>query len=218
MSKVIAIVGMGPGIGMAVGKRFAREGFKVAQVARRAEALAGYEAELRKAGADVRSYAADAGNVDSLKSAFSRIQSELGAPEVLVYNAAVLGQSKPSTLDPAKALQDFQVNVLGALVSAQQVIPAMRAQKRGTLLFTGGGLALNPYPDYASLGIGKAGVRNLAHSLAGELEADGVHAATVTVCGFVKPGTHFDPDKIAEEYWKLHLQAPGHFEKERVYR
>jgi len=216
--KVLALVGMGAGIGLAVAKRFAREGYRIAQLGRRTETLQGFEAQLKQGGADVRSYPADAGNPDALKAAFVRIKSEMGAPDVLVYNAAVMGQGTPSVLKAEEVLKDFQVNVLGALVSAQQVLPDMRAKKRGTLLFTGGGLALEPYPDHASLALGKAGLRSLALSLSREVAADHVHAATVTICGFVRPGTRFDPDTIADEYWRLHQQAPGHFEAECVYR
>jgi hypothetical protein len=69
-------------------------------------------------------------------------------------------------------------------------------------------------PAMASLGVGKAGIRNLAFSLFAELKDSGIHAATVTICGLVKPGTAFDPDKIAESYWALHAQPPGAFERE----
>jgi hypothetical protein len=45
-----------------------------------------------------------------------------------------------------------------------------------------------------------------------------VHVATVTIAGFVQPGTHFDPDRIAEAYWTLHTQEPGQWEREIVYQ
>lgn len=68
----------------------------------------------------------------------------------------------------------------------------------------------------ASLGVGKAGIRNLAFSLFAELKDAGIHAATVTIGGLVKPGTAFDPDQIAEAYWTLHVQPKGSFERELV--
>jgi short-subunit dehydrogenase len=94
----------------------------------------------------------------------------------------------------------------------------MREQKKGTILFTGGGLALNPYPAYASLAIGKAAIRSLAFSLGGELEADNIQVATVTIFGMVKPDTHFDPDLIAEAYWTLHTQPAGERQREIQYK
>jgi hypothetical protein len=56
----------------------------------------------------------------------------------------------------------------------------------------------------ASLSIGKAGIRSLAFTLNEELAPQGVFVGTVTICGYVKPGTFFDPDRIAESYWQLH--------------
>jgi len=215
--QVCAVVGAGPGLSQAVARRFAREGFRVALLARRPEALEGYVAELRGAGADAHGFPADAGDPASLQAAFGRVAAQLGAPEVLVYNAAALVPGVPSGLDPAAVLEQLKVNVVGALVSAQQVIPAMRAAGRGTILLTGGGLALSPIPQYASLALGKAAMRNLSFSLAFELEPEGIHVATVTVGGFIEPGTRFDPDQIAEEYWRLHTQPRGEWDREAVY-
>ncbi|EYF02907.1 putative Short-chain dehydrogenase/reductase family protein [Chondromyces apiculatus DSM 436] len=212
------MVGMGPGIGLAVAKRFGREGFRVAALARSSANLEGCRKELAAQGMETHAFVTDAGDPASLAATFAEVRAALGDPSVLVYNAAVLHMATASALDPAQLANDFQVNVTGALASAQQVLPAMRAAQRGTLLFTGGGLALDPFPQFASLAIGKAGIRSLAFSLAKELEADGIHAATVTVCGMVKPGTRYDPDLIAEEYWKLHTQPAGSWEREMVFR
>lgn len=215
--QVCAVVGAGPGLSQAVARRFAREGFRVALLARRPEALEGYVAELRAAGADAHGFAADAGDPASLQAAFARAAAQLGAPEVLVYNAAALVPGVPSALDPHALLDQLKVNVVGALVSAQQVIPAMRERGRGTILLTGGGLALNPQPQYAALALGKAAMRNLCFSLAFELEPEHIHVATVTVGGYIQPGTRFDPDDIAAEYWRLHTQPEGEWEREVVY-
>ncbi|MCB0171240.1 MAG: SDR family NAD(P)-dependent oxidoreductase [Anaerolineae bacterium] len=216
--KSCVVVGAGPGIGLAVAKRFGREGFQLALVARRAEALTQYVADLEQTGLTAHAFPADAADFNSLVQAFTQIQAQLGPPEVLVYNAAVVKPEPPSTLPVEDLSAAFRVNVAGALVCAQQVIPKMKARQRGTILFTGGGLALNPYPAYASLAAGKAALRNLTYSLGADLEAEGIQVATVTIAGFVKPGTHFAPDLIAEKYWELHSQPPGQREREIVYR
>ncbi len=78
--------------------------------------------------------------------------------------------------------------------------------------------AYEPSALYSSVSLGKAALRNLTYSLAQELGASGVHVATVTVYGFVQPGTHFDPTRIAEAYVALHRQPKGHFQIEHVYR
>lgn len=71
-----------------------------------------------------------------------------------------------------------------------------------------------PKRDYVSLSLGKAGVRALVDLLHLEYGEAGVHAASVTVDGPVAPGTFFDPDDIAEHYWRLHTQRPDEWERE----
>jgi short-subunit dehydrogenase len=218
MAKVCTVVGVGPGVGLAIARRFASGGFDIGLVARRADALKALAAELGSAGVKAQPFIGDASDTASLKGALATITAQMGSPEVLVYNAAGVTSGLPSALDTEQMVRDLRVSVVGALVAAQAVIPAMRAAKRGTILFTGGGFAFEPMPMMASLGIGKAGIRNLAFSLAKELEPDGIHVATVTIGGLVKPGTPFDPANIAEEFWKLHIQPAGQFQREIVFR
>jgi short-subunit dehydrogenase len=214
----IAIVGAGKGISGSVAKRFGSEGFQIALIARNAEKLEGLKTELEGQGFTVRTYTADAGDAKTLSASLERVTADLGAPQVLVYNAMSSSVQGAVSLEPAALEADFRVNVSGALVAAKAVLPAMLEANRGTILFTGGGLALHPAPQYASLAVGKAGLRNLAFSLAQELEPKNIHVATVTVAGFVKPGTAFDPDKIAAHYWRLHTQARGAWETEHLFQ
>ncbi len=215
---IITVVGAGPGVGLAVARRFAREGFRVALVARRPDALAEYTGDLAKAGFEAHGFAADAADEHSLRQAFSAIKEKLGATSVLLYNAAVMKMVQPSQLRTEDLVHEFRINVAGALVSAQAVLEDMKSAKSGTILLTGGGFALSPMSAFASLAIGKASIRNLTSSLAGEFEPLGIHVATVTICGIVKSGTQFDPDQIADAYWTLHAQEAGKWEREIIYR
>jgi short-subunit dehydrogenase len=215
---ICAIAGFGAGVSMGVAKAFAKEGYSLALIARNLEKLEVIAQELRQAGYSVHTFAADAGNEDSLVQAFTEIRSQLADPEVLIYNAAVMSMAKPSELSTEKLISEFNVNVVGALVAAQQVIPAMKAKGKGTILFTGGGLALYPFSDLVSLAIGKSGVRSLTFCLAQELKESGIHVGTVTICGTVEVGTHFDPDAIAQSYMILHKQSLAQFETEIIYK
>lgn len=205
-----AVIGFGPGIGAAVARRFAAGGFDVRGLARdpaRHEALAGPGVTLA---------AADAADPASLSAALgSRVR-------VLVYNAYRMTPlvPGPSALTPGDAAADFAVNVGGALAAIQAVLPGMRAAGQGSILLTGGGLALDPtgWLAAASLAIGKAGIRSLAHALHAELAPEGIHAGTVTIAGAVAPGTAFDPDRIAEAYWQLHMDPPGGFRAEIIFK
>ncbi len=212
------IIGFGPGVSMSVARRFAQNGFTLAIVARNPDKLKASVETLRAEAIDVYPFMADAGNEASLLEAFADIHEALGDTNVLIYNAFVSTRGAPSTVAAVRLADDFQINVIGALRSVQAVLPAMKLAGKGTILLTGGGLALTPYKDYASLAIGKAGLRSLALTLNQELTEQGIHAATVTICGQVKANTHFDPDKIAAEYWRLHEQPVGSFDAEFVYQ
>ncbi len=216
--KICTIVGMGPGVSMSVAKKFAQEGFTIAMIARSEEKLKNFQGELQQSGFESHPYTADAGDFESLTEAFKQIQSDLGDTEVLVYNAAVLKPGKPSVITADVMVEDFKVNVAGALHSAQRVLPAMKTKNAGMIFFTGGGLALEPYPMFASLAVGKAGIRNLTYSLAAELANTNIHVATVTISGMVKAGTKFDPDAIVQEYWRLFAQEKGSFETEMIFK
>ena len=219
MSQVCLVVGAGPGIGSAVGMAFAQEGYGVALASRNAARLQPHCDEIRRStGRAARAYSADAGDELSLRALFQQVTAELGAPEVVVYNAASAHKGRPTTVAPQQWVEDFHTNVVGALVCAQLAAPAMRTQGHGTILFTGGGFAHEPSAPYASLSADKAALRNLTYSLAQELGGHGIHVATVTVYGLLQVGTHFDPQRIAAHYVRLHHQARGKFEIEVIYK
>ena len=204
MSGVCAIVGMGPGIGLSLARRFGREGLALGLLARSEAKLASYEGELTSPDVRVRGFAADAARPGSLRKALVAVEGSLGPIDVLLYNVSSPWRTGGLAL-PADDLQsDLGANVTGALIAAQSVAEGMRARGKGTLLFTGGGLAHRPDAAVTSLSVGKAGLRALVLCLAQELRDTPLRVSTVTVAGMVKPGTFFDPDRIADHYWQLH--------------
>ncbi len=215
---VCLIVGYGSGVGHGVAKAFGSEGYHLALLARNPQRHAPLTAELASAGHTVAALAADAGDEGSLTAAIAKVGREIGEPDVLIYNAVVPTFAEPTTLTTEQLVADFRVNVTGALLAARLVLPGMKARGRGTILFTGGGWALQPWAGAASPSIGKAGLRSLAHTLAQELADTGIHVGTVIIAGQVQAGTHFDPDKIAEAYLQFHRQPPGKFEVEIIYQ
>ena len=212
------VVGVGPGVSMAVARRFGSAGHRLALVARNADAVSKFARELGTTGIEARGFPGDASDETSLRRAFDDIHASVGPTEILVYNAFAFHQANPSELPPAKLVDDLLVNIVGALISAQSVISHMKVLKRGTILFTGGGLALEPEPGVSSLAIGKAGMRSLAFSLHKELTAFHIHIATVTICGYVQEKTRFSPDNIAESFFQLHQQPEGQWDREFIYQ
>lgn len=122
-------------------------------------------------------------------------------------------------IDIATFVEDLQLDIVGALVSIQQVYPAMKAAGGGKIILTGGGLALNPQysAGMLSLGVGKAGMRAMVMALHEELKPDNIHVGTVTIGGMIKPGTFFDPVNIVEKFWELYLQPQDAWANEIVY-
>jgi NAD(P)-dependent dehydrogenase (short-subunit alcohol dehydrogenase family) len=218
--KLCVVVGVGAGLGLSIAQRFGREGYAIALIARRPEALTEYANTLAQAGVVAKGYSADVADARSLIHAFQQIQSQMGHPSVLVYNAAVMQEADPLTLSEETLVQDFKVGVTGALTAIQQVAAKMQTQQQGTILLTGGALAFdeNSYPQYLSLAIAKTSTRKLCFTMANALEPNHIHVATVTVCGTIAPNTHFDPDRIADVYWQLHTQSRSDWQREYVYK
>jgi NAD(P)-dependent dehydrogenase (short-subunit alcohol dehydrogenase family) len=121
----------------------------------------------------------------------------------------------PGELSVGELAGTWDVNVGGILVTAMRTVPAMQERGRGTFLVTGG--MPTPVRDHFSLSLGKAGVRALTAMLAEHVAPRGVHVATVTVAGEIIAGTRFDPDLIAEEYWRLHRQPLVEWETELLF-
>lgn len=212
------IIGYGPGVSGAVAEAFAREGHPLALIARDAAKLDAAAAAFRARGIEAQGFAADASNAASLTGALDAVRNRFGDCEVLLYNAAFWRPGPVLETTPESFDADFHVCVTGALIAAQLLAPAMISAGRGTLLFTGGGLALYPSPQAPSLSVGKAGIRALALMLAEELAPKGLRVGTVTIAGEVAPGTAFGPEKIAEAFLALQRGAPDPTTAEIVFR
>jgi NAD(P)-dependent dehydrogenase (short-subunit alcohol dehydrogenase family) len=213
------VLGAGPGIGRSVACRFAGAGMPVAVVARSlatvtavAEAV---RASVAPGPADVLALTADVTDEDALRAALDAAVDRFGVPDVVVYNAAVVRADALGELTTRGQIATWTVNVLAALSAATHVLPGMAARGSGSFLLTGG--MPEPRAEYVSLSLGKAGLRALTAMLAERYGPLGVHVATVTVAGPVAPGTAWDPDEIAEHYWRLHRQSRPEWTREVVH-
>jgi len=217
-SKVAVVVGVGPGLGRALAVRFARGGFRVALVARHDESVRAAQAEVEGLGGYAAAFLADVAEEESVRSTFRRIEDEMGAPEVLLYNAAAFQVGGILELSAASFEQAWRVNCLGGLHSAQAVLPGMLQAGRGTILFSGATASLRGSANFAGVAVGKFGLRALAQSMAREFGPKGIHVAHVVIDGQIDtprvrarftgrdPKTFLDPMAIAEVYWSLHSQ------------
>ena len=213
-SRHLLIVGAGPGLGASVARRFAREGYRLTLVARSQGATATLADELRGAGTDVTVVAADAGDPDGLRAALAPLFSAPGAPGVVIYSAALPASDELLSVTPEQLAAAYAVNVIGAVVTAQLAVPAMRAAGGGTLLFTGGGFADVLPESLATLSLGKLALRAVATMLARQVRNDGIHAGSLTILGQIAAGTPLDPDRIADAYWAIRNEDPDAWREE----
>lgn len=218
--QVAAIVGVGPGLGAAVARRFAREGYAVALIARREESLSGAREEIESEGGTALAVTADATDAGSVSSAFEKVRSELGDPEVFVYNAGAFQMGGILEITPEQFDDCLRANCSGALYAAQQVLPAMVEAGHGTAILTGATAALRGSARFSALATGKFALRALAQSMAREFGPQGIHVAHTIIDGQIETprlresspdreeSTTLSPDAIAETYWQLHVQDP----------
>jgi short-subunit dehydrogenase len=199
----VLLVGAGPGLGMAVARRFAVGGYRVTLVARSAESLRDLAGALADTGAQINTIAADASDPDGLGARMKELYAGNGAPGVIIYNAVMGSPDRLLSSSVAHLQAAYSVDVISAIVAAQVAAPAMRAAGFGTILVTGGGFADHPIPALATVSLGKAALRSAATMLGADLEPDGIRVATLTIAGQIVAGTSFAPERIAERYWEV---------------
>ena len=218
--KAVVVLGAGPGLGVAIARRFARQGFALGLMARSEESLSAVREEVEGAGGTALAVRVDATDPASVARAFDEVREELGDPEVFVYNAGAFQMGGILELTPEHFDDCFKANCSGAFYAAQQVLPAMLEKGRGTVILTGATAALRGSANFAALATGKFGLRALAQSMAREFGPRGIHVAHVVIDGQIdtprvremsperEAHTMLSPDAIAENYWQLHAQDP----------
>lgn len=215
MDKTIIVAGHGPGISDAVARRFGREGYQVALVARSEDRLARAAEALGSEGITARAFPADVGEPNAVRMLVRRVSDKLGPIAVLHWNAFVR-QAGDLLAAPDELRTVFDVGVHGLLTAVQEALPDLK-QQRGAVLVTGGGYAFYDAAVDAwavqgnsmGLAVSKAAQHKLVGLLNAKLAPDGVYVGEVTVTGLVK-GTEFDkgnatiePTTVADAFWEL---------------
>jgi NAD(P)-dependent dehydrogenase (short-subunit alcohol dehydrogenase family) len=217
---MIVVVGAGPGVSGSVARRFGSEGYDVALVGRETAVLDDLGAALQAAGVTAGWTTADVTDAKALTVAIHRFAEHTGRIDVLHFNPSAFRPKNPLQLTAAELLDDVALGVGGLLTAVQAAHPHMR--RGGRVTVTGSSAADRPSPGAASLGVQKAALRNLVHSLDATLRDDGIRAVSVTVDGVLAPGdpdSPFHPDRVAdaihaaasqaEDVWRSELRHPG---------
>ncbi|MDJ0657732.1 MAG: SDR family NAD(P)-dependent oxidoreductase [Xanthomonadales bacterium] len=210
---VCAIVGIGPKNGAAFARTFSDKGYALALMSRSTDLSEQLAVEL----GDTRAYACDAGDPESVTSAFNRAQEELGSIDVLIYNAGSGSWKNVEDITTEEFDRGWRINARGALIASQQVIPEMKNKGAGSIVFVGATASLRGAPMTAGFAPAKAAQRILAQSMAKHLGPHGIHVSVLIIDGQigepdseeVRAGTRLDPGHIAEAAFQLTAQPPS---------
>jgi NAD(P)-dependent dehydrogenase (short-subunit alcohol dehydrogenase family) len=205
MSEIALIVGAGPRLGLLIGKACAADGMRVALAARSpakiAEAASAFGA---------RAYACDATQRADVERLFESVGTDLGAPDLVVFNPAGRLAGPIETINPDEL--DRPLGILrGAFLVAQAAAKRMLAKGSGTILFTGASTSVQGPPEQSAVAMYKFGIRGLAQALARELHPKNVHVGHVVVSGGIgalgdAKDTSARPEEIAKSFLALHRQ------------
>ena len=215
---LIIILGAGKGISKSVARKFGKEGYKVVLVSRSESKLEEITRELNVEKITANYYVADVSSADDQSRALSTIKAESGEPDMILYNAAAMDIKDILEQEWQSFQETLEVNLGGAFHLIRSELPGYLERNKGKLYFTGGGFALGGEPNWTTLTVGKAALRNLVQAAAKRSEGKHVHVAHLIICGFTNPNDNrYSPDAIAEQYWKLFNQKPGEYETEVLY-
>ena len=203
MNKTLIIIGAGPGIGTAVAERFGKNGYQIGLVSRNVINIGITVEHLQASGITAYAASADVSKPDQLKAAISELNNKLGNIDVVLYNAAVLKSKNITQETGSDLIEDFKVNVGGALDTFLIARKELSAN-RGALLITGGGLSDHPSSQYGSLSMGKAALKSLALQLHMEASADGIYVGLLTITNALSPNDpKYSPSKMADQFWEM---------------
>lgn len=220
MTSSCVVLGVGPGTGGAVARRFAKAGMAIALGARRTESIAAVAREIAVTGGNALPVATDATSELDVARLVDRAERELGPIAVAVYNASGRAVKSILELTAAEVTEAWQRSCFGAFLFGREVARRMVERGEGTIIFTGATAGARGGKNFAAFAIGKFGLRALAQSMARELGPRGIHVAYANIDGpILTPTPHaqalakerapdalLHPDAIAEAYFQLHRQ------------
>jgi NAD(P)-dependent dehydrogenase (short-subunit alcohol dehydrogenase family) len=208
----IVVVGAGPGVGGHVAQRFGADGYAVGLVSRSADELAALAEDLSDAGIEVVREAADVTDAAALTAAVGALGERFGRIDVLHFNPSTYRAADPLSLTAEQLAADVSLGVGALLTALQAARPFLREGSRVTV--TGSMAADRPAAAAASLGVQKAGVRNLVRSIDQTLAPDGIRAVSVTVRGSLSADGRFTPTKVADAIHAAAHQPVGDWRTE----
>ncbi len=222
--KVCLVIGVGDGVGAAIAKAFALDGFETV-ITRRARNLPDLEAiaqKIRDQGGVVHARGVDARSEEETIALFQEIEREIGPIEVLVFN---IGANVRFAIEATTArvfTKVWEMACFAGFLAGREAAKVMVPRGRGTILFTGATASMRGRENFSAFASAKAGLRAVAQSMARELGKKNIHVAHVVCDGSIDgvfsrenipdldqrlaEDRVLKPDDIALNYLSLHHQ------------
>jgi len=222
--KVCLVIGVGDGVGAAIAKAFALDGFETV-ITRRARNLPDLEAiaqKIREQGGVVHARGVDARSEEETIALFQEIERDIGPIEVLVFN---IGANVRFAIEATTArvfTKVWEMACFAGFLAGREAAKVMVPRGRGTILFTGATASIRGRENFSAFASAKAGLRAVAQSMARELGKKNIHVAHVVCDGSIDgvfsrenipdldqrlaEDRVLKPDDIALNYLSLHHQ------------
>jgi NADP-dependent 3-hydroxy acid dehydrogenase YdfG len=207
-----ALVGAGPGLGLATARRFGDAGHSVALIARDTQRLDDLTSELTRGGIEARGFAADVLDIESLAAALYAAGTSLGTVEILQYSPVPRADFMKPVLETSAddLAAPLAFSVKGPVTAVNAVLPGMRELGRGTVLFVNGSSAVRPNPNVAGTSVAFAAESAYARMLHDTLSLQNIHVAQLIVPGAIRPDAeHSSPEALARRLYDIHTGRDG---------
>jgi NAD(P)-dependent dehydrogenase (short-subunit alcohol dehydrogenase family) len=210
----VLVAGVGPGLGIALARRFAREEYRVAMLARSRDRLAALAAQAPELLVPMPCDVTDPAQVNA---AFEETERHLGPLACAIFNAGAYRRGSILDIAPDDFEHCWRVGAFAGFLVGQAAAKRMVARGSGTILFTGATASLRGGANFVNLASPKFALRAVAQSMARELGPRGIHVAHIIIDGQIGGAAGSDddtraadsklsPDAIAETYLNLHRQ------------
>lgn len=221
---VCLVIGAGQGVGGAIARAFAADGFSVCMT-RRARSLPELEKladSIRADGGIAHAFGVDARSEEETVALFDRIEAEIGPIDVVVFNIGANVRFGVRETTARVFTKVWEMACFAGFLAGREAARVMVPRGRGTIIFTGATASLRGRSGFAAFAAAKHGLRAVAQAMARELGPQGLHVAHVICDGaidgsFIRSMTDdvdtllegdriLKPHEIAQNYLWLHRQ------------
>jgi short-subunit dehydrogenase len=180
MKKLVLITGASSGIGQAMALEYANRGYRLALVARRADAIKFWLAPCKISEGRYEIYSVDVSDIGGMATMAASVLARQGVPDIVIANAGIsLGVDSSVRADLDVMARILATNVMGVAATFGPFIESMIARGSGTLVGIGSAAGIRGLPGHGGYCASKAAVISYCESLRGELRTSGVKVLTV---------------------------------------